>query len=272
MENNLKVYKSDKFDVENTASLSLFIYPHTFLAFAKNTEQKITAIHLYETVDPSGLEELFKTDSLLNLKVPAQFFFHETTFTLIPDFLFISGEEKTYMDHLSEHLESPYFYTTRVDLGNIHLLSYLPESTHRLISERFSEIRIFHGASSFLSYLLQEKYNQIGEEIMVNYAGSFIYLAGFSDRELVVFNRFETKNKEDILKYILIAIKSLKFDQNHVRVTVFGTVENSDISEEWGNCYFSNFRLTRPYTNQIYSSGFNQEYQKHLFEFFWQFH
>ena len=272
MENNLEVFKSDKFDVENTASLSLFIYPHTFLVLAKNNEQKITAIHLYETFDRGRLEEYFKTDSLLGLNLPVQIYFHEPIFTLVPWLFYVGGKEKNYLEVLSEDLEKPYFFYTPIDSGNIHVLSYIPESTRKLIIQKFSNLTILHGSSSFLSYLIKEKNSQIGEEIFVNYAGAFIYLAGFSGRELVVFNRFETESKEDILKYILIAIKTLKFDQNHVRVTIYGAMENSGISDEWGNSFFSNFRITKPYTNQDYSSGLNLDYLPHLFEFFWQHH
>jgi hypothetical protein len=270
LENHLKVFKSDKFDVADTASLSLFIYPRLLLVFAKNDLQKTTAVHVYEDFDQKRSEEYFDSDVLLRLNVPLQIFFHEPIFTLVPDTLFQPEKEKEYLQVLNEQEYLWQSFSTPVDSGQLHLISSIPENSGKFFTDRFSQVRFHHGSASFLSYLIQEKVNQIGEEIILYHMGSHLYVAGFSERELVLFNKFEIASKDEMLKYILIVIKTLNFDENHARITLYGTSGETGITEEWLGRYFSNFRLTMPYSNQSYITGFNQEYPKHLLEFFWQ--
>jgi hypothetical protein len=217
------------------------------------------------------MEAYFATDTLLKLNVPAQVYFHEPLHTLVPGTLLHAGKEKEYLEVLSEIPNATHFFTTPLDQSELQILWFIPDQLKKIFEDRFSKINFIHGSSSFLSYLIQEKHNQLGEEIILSYFETHAYLAGFSNRELAVFNRFEIQTKEDLVKYALILIKTLKFDQNHVRVTVYGTTEKSGITENWGSSYFSNFRLANPYTNQRYCSGFNQNFSQQLFEFFWQF-
>ena len=82
---------------------------------------------------------------------------------------------------------------------------------------------------------------------------------------------FEIASKEDIFKYILIAIDQLKYDRNYVRISIFGTTESSEITENWGNEYFQNFKLANPHSNQNYSHGFKHLKDENLFESYWQY-
>jgi hypothetical protein len=271
LENNLKVYRSDKFDVEDTASLSLFVYPTSIFVFAKDKNQANTAVHHHLKFDWSKLDEILSADPLLKLDVPAKIFLHQGLFTLVPGVLHQPGKESEYLKLLGEIPDSAYFFSTPVDSNNIQLISFISQKFKNQLDSRFSEITWHHGASSFLSYLFKERFNLIGQEVIVNYFQSHVYIAGFTDQELSVFNRFEIKEKEDILKYILIMIETLKYDRNHVRVSIYGTTEKSGITEEWGNTFFANFRLLKPHANQNYSHGFKHLKSENLVEYFWQY-
>ena len=271
MENNLKVYRSDKFDVEDTASLSLFIYPQSLFVFAKDKNQANIAVHHHLKFDLSKMEEQFNSDPLLRLDVPAKIYFHNPIFTLVPGVLYQQGKEPEYLKVLGDLGVSPYFFATPVDSNNIQILSFLPQKTKSNLDSRFSEVSIFHGASSFLSYLFKERFNLIGQEIIVDYFQSHVYIAGFTDQELSVFNRFEITDKEDVLKYILIMIETLKYDKNHVRVSIYGATDHSGITDAWGSSYFANFRLLKPHANQNYSHGFKHLKSENLFESYWQY-
>jgi hypothetical protein len=271
LENNLKVYKSDKFDVVDTASLSLFLYPRTLFIFAKDQNQANIAIHHYIDFQLDDLEELFSSDPLLKLDVPVKFYFHQTGFSLVPGVLFQSGKENEYLNFAQELPAEAKFFSSPLDSNNLQIVSFIPAKLKKNLEARFSEITLHHGSCSLLSYLFKERFNLIGQEILVNYFHSHIYISAFTDQELSLFNIFEISATEDILKYVLIAMDQLKFDRNHVKVSVFGATEDSGITEVWGNDYFQNFRLVNPHSNQNYSHGFKHLKSENVLEAFWQY-
>lgn len=271
MENNLKVYKSDKFDVEDTASLSLFLYPKSLYIFAKNQNQANIGIHHYFDFSIEALEGLFSSDHLLKQDVPIKFYFHLTGFSLVPGVLFQSGKENEYLQFAQELPSAASYFSSALDSNNLQIVSYIPSKLKKNLEARFSEITLHHGGCSFLSYLFKERFNLIGQEILVNYFESHIYIAAFTDQDLSLFNVFEISTHQDILKYVLITINQLNYDRNYVRVSIFGVTEESGITEAWGNDYFQNFKLVNPHSNQNYSHGFKHLKSENVFEIFWQY-
>jgi len=271
LENHLKVYKSDKFDVEDTASLSLFLYPHTLFVFAKDQNQANIAIHQYSDFSIEKLEGLFHFDPLLRNDVPIKFYWHHSGFSLVPGLLFQQGQERTYLQFAKELSEDVHLFSSALDSNNLQVVSYIDLKLKKNLEARFSEVTLYHGCCSFLSYLFKERFNLIGQEILVNYFKSHIYIAAFTDQDLSVFNIFELNTKEDALKYVLIVMNQMKFERKHVRVTLYGATEKSGITEEWGKDYFQNFRLANPHANQNYTQGFKQLKAENVFEAYWQF-
>lgn len=271
MENNLKVYKSDKFDVEDTASLSLFLYPSSIFIFAKDQNQANIAIHHYNKFFLDNLESLFSSDPLLRSDVPTKIYFHQAAFSIVPGALFLPGKEKEYLQFADDLPKDAILFSSPLDSNNIQIVSFIPDKLRKNLDARFSDLTLYHGSCSFLSYLFKERFNLIGQEVLVNYFKSHIYLAAFTDQELSMFNLFEITDKEDILKYILIAINQLGYDRNLVRVSVFGATEKSQITEDWGKSYFQNFRLINPHANQNYSHGFKHLKSENVLEAYWQY-
>ncbi|GAA0880965.1 hypothetical protein GCM10009119_39350 [Algoriphagus jejuensis] len=271
MENNLKVYKSDKFDVEDTAGLSLFLYPRSLFIFAKDRNHSNIGIHHYHHFELENLEGLFSTDPLLRNDVPTKFYFHQNGFSLVPGVLFQLGKEREYLKFANELPQDASFFSTPLDSNNLQVASFISSKLRKNLDARFSEISLHHGSCSFLSYLFKERFNLIGQEILVNYFESHIYVAAFTDQDLSVFNFFEISSREDILKYVMITIDQLTYDRSHVRVSVFGASEESKITEAWGKEYFQNFRLLNPHANQNYSHGFKHLKAEHVLEAYWQY-
>ncbi|WP_158587728.1 DUF3822 family protein [Algoriphagus lacus] len=271
MENNLKVYKSDKFDVEDTASLSLFLYPHSFFVFAKDQNQANIGIHHYQDFSWEKLEWLLGTDPLLRNDVPVKVYFHQKGFSLVPGALFQPGKEKEYLHFAQELAEDVVCFASGLDSNNLQVVSYIGQKLKKTLDARYSEVSLHHGSCSFLSYLFKERFNLIGQEILINYFKSHIYIAAFTDQDLSIFNIFEIAGKEDLLKYALITMDQLKYERNHVRISVFGATEKSGITEDWGKDYFQNFRLVNPHANQNYTHGFKHLKSENVLEAFWQY-
>lgn len=271
MENNLKVYKSDKFDVEDAASLSLFLYPDSLYIFAKDKNQANIGIHFYSQFSWLDLEQLIFTDQLLKNDLPAKIYLHHAGFSLVPGVLFSPGNEETYISFAKDLDKGNTFFSTSLDSNNLQIVSFIPDKMKRILQARFSEVSFYHGSCSFLSYLFKERFNLIGQEILLSVFENHMYAAVFVDQELCAFNMFEIQEKEDILKYSLVLVNQLKLDRNHVRLTIFGASEKNGISEEWGKQYFHHFRLINPHANQNYSHGFKHLKSVNLFETNWQF-
>lgn len=271
MENNLKVYKSDKFDVVDISNLSLFIYPKSLLIFAKDHNQANIGIHNYPNFNLEKLDTLFSSDPILKQDVPVKLYFHTQIFSLIPGALFQPGKELEYLGFASELSPSARFFSSALDSNNLQIVSLISSELKKNLEARYSEIALHHGSCSFLSYLFKERFNLIGQEILVNYFHSHIYIAAFTDQDLSLFNMFEISSNEDILKYILITIDQLKYDRNYVRISIFGTTSSSKITESWGNDYFQNFKLATPHANQNYSHGFKHLKDENVFESYWQY-
>ncbi len=271
MENNLKVFKSDKFDVEDAASLSLFLYPDSLYIFAKDKNQANIGIHFYSHFTWSNLEQLVHSDQLLKNDLPAKVYLHHAGLCLVPGVLFSSGNEESYLSFSAELKKENTFFSTPLDSNNLQLVSVIPNKIKRILRTRISEVSFYHGACSFLSYLFKERFNLIGQEILFSVFGEQTYAAVFVDQELCAFNVFEINEKEDILKYSMILINQLKLDRNHVRLSIFGASEENGITEEWGKQYFYNVRLINPHANQNYSHGFKHLKSVNLFETNWQF-
>jgi hypothetical protein len=271
LETTLKVFKSDKFDAGDTASLSLFLYPSFLAIFAKDQNQANIGIHFYPKFDWNSLEKLIISDPLLKIDVPARVYLHQSGFSLVPGVLYSSENDRTYLEYVQELPEKSHFFHTALDSNNVQIVSFIEEKLKRSLQARFTEISFYHGSCSFLSYLFKERFNLIGQEILVNLLDGKMYLAAFTDQELTTFNMFEISKKEDLLKYVQILIKQLNFNPKHVRVTIYGVPSKSEITEEWAQEYFHNVRILTPHANQNYSHGFKKIKDLGLFEVYWQY-
>lgn len=272
MENSLKVFKSDKFDVGDTASLSLFLYPSFFAVFAKDQNQANIGIHFYPNFNWEAVTKLISSDPLLKIDVPVKAYLHHAGFSLVPGVLYSSENDRIYLDYIKELPEKAHFFHTSLDSNNVQVVSFVEDELKQSLQSRFSEISFYHGACSFLSYLFKERFNLIGQEILVNLLDGKMYLAAFTDQELTVFNLFDISSKEDVIKYILVIIKQLGYNSKHVRVTIYGVPFKSEINEEWAKEYFHNVRILTPHANQNYSHGFKKLKDLGLFEVHWQYY
>ena len=270
MKTEIKVYKSDKFDVEDTASLSLFLYPKTAFVFAKDQNGANIAIHHHLDAELGNLDHLLGSDPLLKQDVPVKVYLHQPVFSLVPGMLFQAERASEYLKFSGETSGKNHYFHCSLDSNNLILVSSIPEQHKKSLDARFPEVSFFHGAFSFLSYLFKERFNLIGQEILVHYFESHIYIAAFTDQELSMFNIFELKGKDDLVKYTSIVMEQLQFDRKYARVSVFGAPEISGITEEWGEIYFHHFRMLKPHANQNYGHGFKHLKSENLFEANWQ--
>jgi len=271
LENKLKVYKSDRFDLQDASYLSLFLYPDSIHIFAKDENESNICIHSYSQSNLDSIDKLILTDPLLRTDIPIRIYNHSPYFSLVPGVLFQQGKEKIYLDFVGKSIENPIYFNTALDSNNLQVVSSISGKLSRTLSSRFSEISYYHGSVSVLSYLFKERFNLIGQEILIYIFDRHMYAAAFTDQELSVFNLFEIDSTEDIFKYLLILNAQLDFNRNHVRISVLNSNPTNDLTEELGKAYFNNFRFLKASENQNYSHGFKNLKHLSLFEVNWQY-
>lgn len=269
MENNLKVFKSDKFDAANASNLSLFLYPSSIHIFVKDKNRVNIAQYHEPNFDWNRLESLIQSDPLLSSQLPANIFVHQNAFCLVPDDVFAKGNEATYLSFVGETAESSAFFSTSLDKESVHLVSSISLELKSIFEKNFQIIGFHHGAASFLSYIIKERLYQIGQEILISVFENHGYFAVSVYQDLTSFNRFEINGKEDILKYTMVLISQLKLDSKLVRLSIFA--DNKDeFPEEYFEQYFHHIRILKPFGNQKYELGFEHAEPSNLFEASWQ--
>ncbi|WP_083639144.1 DUF3822 family protein [Algoriphagus marinus] len=271
METDLKVFKSDRFDIQEVSGLSLFLYPHSLHIFAKDANGSNSCIHSYSSFSENDLDKLILSDQLMRNDLPINVYIHQSYFALVPGVLFQPENEAVYLEFAGKPKGNLFYFNSALDSNNLQIVSAIPEKVKKSLDARFSEINLFHGSVSILSYLFKERFNLIGQEILIYSFEGHMYATAFSDQELAVFNMFDIDTEDDILKYILILIKQLKYDRIHVRITILGFDSALKITEDWGKSYFQNFRIISPTSNQNYNQGFKNLKSLNLFEVNWQY-
>ena len=252
-ENNLQEkILCDKFDPQLVSSLSLFLFDDYYFYFVKDQNGKILAIHRQSYESPRLLAFKLKDEKLLKLDIPVRVFNHVSPFSLVPGMLFESSLSSIFLFFAEKPKENMFLFDTTLSSNNLHLVGSIQKDLSELLSDNKSDITFHHGASSFLSFALKEKFNLLNQEIMVLIQKDFFYLIAFSNQELSLFNKFEVKNKADFLKYTLGIVHQLNFNRSFCRVSVFGNISSYEIDEDWGNLYFKNFKISTPFTNIQY--------------------
>jgi hypothetical protein len=264
-----KIY-CDKFDTQTVSSLSLFLFEDHYFYFAKDQNGKILAILGQQYESPRLLTFKLKEEKLLQLDVPTKVYNHVSSFSLVPGLLFDAALSSVFLFFADKPVENSRVFDTSLESNNLHLVGSIRKDLAEQLSENKTEISFHHGATSFLSYVLKEKFNLLNQEILILINKNSFYLTAFSDQEIVLFNRFEISDREDILKYIIGITNQLDFNRNYFRLTVFGDVSLHQIDEAWISMYFKNINFASPIPNIQYHEGTERFQKPGVFESFWE--
>ncbi len=264
-----KIY-CDKFDANMVSSLSLFLYEDYYFHFAKDQNGKILAIHKHPYENLRSLNYKLKEDRLYQLDVPTRVYNFASPFSLIPGPLFDPALSSVFLFFSEKPVENSMVYDTSLESNNLHLVGSIRKDLAEILAENKSEIYFHHGATSFLSFVLKEKFNLVNQEILILIHKDWFFLTAFSNQELILFNRFEVNSKEEILKYIVGITHQLEFNANYCRLTIFGNTSFYGIDDNWVSQYFKNFAISKPLSNIQYQEGTQSFQNPKTFESFWE--
>lgn len=264
-------FYSDRFVVEQTSSLSLFLYSKAFALMAKDEQGSVVAAHHYALRDWNELPSIISSDILINSEnTVGKVYVHNNLFCLVPSLLFDPSVRTTYLNFITPLQEErqEVFYDG-VDSNNIQVVGAVEKEIIALLDHALPDLDITHGACLLLSYLFKEKNEMLGQELFVLAEQGHMYLAAFSGSELKIFNRFPVEGDRDFLKYVFSVIHQLSFDRMHCRLTLIGRMEGINIDLEFLKLYFKNILATAPKSNQTYSPGAEKFKETNLLEAYW---
>lgn len=252
------------------SSLSLLLYRETFFLLGRDQNQKVAYVHQGSYDTEKNLISSLKDDQVFKLDLTTEVFSHDRVFTLVPGVLYDQAFAAAYLLLAGPINNQTKVFETSLESNNVILLGSMSQGLHEFLSLGKSEISFHHGSASFLGYALKEKFNLLPEELLISFFDQSFYLAAFKKQELVLFNRFDTDNEEESLRYIFGVIHQLGFETKHCRISVFAD-ESSHITSDWGKNHFHNIRIFEPVSNQHFLKGTEKLQKSRIFESFWKF-
>ena len=248
-------FHSDKLDVTATSSLSLLLCDHRLTVIAKNQNGSIIGVNLYPFLEKEELENILKTDVFINSPHEGnKLFVFNQNFCLVPGMLFDPENKSTYL-HFSAPQDGQEVFFDGLENNKTILVGSIDESIFQLFSNYLPNFHISHGSHLVLEYLLEERPEMLNQELSIVIEQNQIYIAGFANKELKLFNRFEVANNQDFLKYTFSVLHQLAFDRMHCKITLLGNLEDIGVQEDVLSLYFKNLVVSTPRTNQNYLIG-----------------
>lgn len=266
----IKLY-SDKLDRDQISGLSLFLYTDSLVLMAKNSNGSVIGGHIYSFSNRKELRGMIENDDLINASNTAgKLYVHNNHFCLVPSLLFDPSVKSTYLNFITtvDERKQEVFYEG-VDSNNIQVVGAIEKNTLSFLDNLLPDLEITHGASLILSYLLEGKIDRISQEIVIVAERKHMYLAGFANSEMKVFNRFPVESDQEFLKYTFSVLHQLAFDRMHCKMTLLGDLTGIHVNLDVLNHYFKNLMLPEPKSNQNYSSGAEKLKETKLLEAFW---
>lgn len=267
----IQTFYSDRFDVEDTSSLSLFLYDGSLSVLARNSTGAVIGSHVYSFNSQSSLATIFSHDRLINAQNTAgKLHVHNNQFCLVPSVLFDPSEKSTYLNFTTALDEEKYevFYEG-VDSNNIQVVGAVEKEVLSLLDPVLPDLEITHASCLILSYLSGLRSHLLGQELFVFVEQGYMYVAAFAGTELKLYNRFPVRGEQDFLKYTFAVTHQLAFDRMYCRITLLGELSGIQVDVEVLKEYFKNIQASVPQSNQSYSPGAEKFKEMNLLEAFW---
>lgn len=182
--------------------------------------------------------------------------------------LFDASEVQHYLNFSVETTGKDAFYSHLND-SQLVIVGGIDSTLLAIFGNHIKNLTLRHGSSLAIAYLLGEKADMLNQELAVVIEDHEMYVAGFINKELKFFNRFEVRNNQDFLKYSFSVLHQLAFDRMHCKITLYGNLDEINVQEQVLRKYFKNIEITTPKPSQNYLPGAESFRETKKLEAFW---
>lgn len=238
---------------------------------ARNQNGAVIGGHVHSFSNILELKDIIENDTLINASNTAgKLYVHNNYFCLVPSVLFDPSVKATYLNFSTGvDAEKQEVFYEGVDCNKIQVVGAIEKDILSFLDNSLPDMEVTHGASLVLSYLLEGKNDMLGQEMMIVAERNHMYLAGFANHELKVFNRFPVESDQEFLKYAFSVLHQLAFDRMHCKITLLGDITGIHVNLDVLNHYFKNLLLLEPKSNQTFSPGAEKLKETKMLEAFW---
>jgi hypothetical protein len=174
-------------------------------------------------------------------------------FSLVPKPLFDTAELANYLKFNVKILANDlveYDEIDSYDLVNV----YVPfVNINNYIYDLFGEFEFMHHGTVMVQSLLNSYSNGNETICYVHVSDNQMDITVLAQKQLLLFNSFKYKTKEDFIYYLLFTLEQLKLDTETVKIRLFGEVDMGDELYNIGYEYIQHISLFIP-PSDIYST------------------
>ena len=189
------------------------------------------------------IKKYLKSFSNKNTPIKVKLIYYNKSSALVPHYLF---DDKNSLNYLK--------YNTRIQINDLAANDliledqinnvYIPYTDiNNYIFEKFKAFDFYHYSSVLLEKLSNELTDNFSQKVFLNINNSFIDILYFKNKQLIFFNSFDYKSKEDILYYLLFTFSELSLNPDNIHLVCCGLIDlDSELYELLYN-YIRNIEL-----------------------------
>jgi len=181
------------------------------------------------------IKKYLKSISKKHIPKKVKLIYYNKSSTLVPSELF---DHKNSLNYLK--------YTTIIqtdDLAANDLILheqinnvYIPDTEiNNFIFEKFKAFNFYHYSSLLLDKFLNKLTDKFSQKVFLNINDNFIDILYFKNKQLIFFNSFDYKSKEDILYFLLFTLSELGLNPDNIHLVCCGLIDLE--SELYGLLY-----------------------------------
>jgi len=171
------------------------------------------------------IKKYLKSFSKKNTPIKVKLIYYNKSSALVPHYLF---DDKNSLNYLK--------YNTRIQINDLAANDliledqinnvYIPYTDiNNYIFEKFKAFDFYHYSSVLLEKLSNELTENFSQKVFLNINNSFIDILYFKNKQLIFFNSFDYKSKEDILYYLLFTFSELSLNPDNIHLVCCGLID-----------------------------------------------
>ena len=182
------------------------------------------------------LKDLLRENKVLELDIAETVVIHRNQlFSLVPKALFDKEELANYLKFNAKILANDLIEYDEIESHEI-MNVYVPYvNINNYIFDLFGEFEFVHNGTVILESLLKSAGSSTEPVCFVHIGQQQMDLIIVSKKQLLFYNSFNFRTKEDFIYYILFSLEQLDLDPESIPLRLFGHVEEGD--ELYNICY-----------------------------------